>query len=119
MCRSIRSFGCNGIRLDFKMAHSRTSAKRLIAIQKAGAIYIREGGKMAGTVPTEVEKKCARCGDAFRCKQEAGCWCASVHVQRATLAEIRARFADCLCEDCLRKLAAGQKPAAAEADGTR
>ncbi len=74
---------------------------------------------MAEPVPMEVEKKCARCGDAFRCKQEAGCWCASVHMERAMLAEIRARFADCLCEACLRKLAAGQEPAGPEADGTR
>jgi hypothetical protein len=60
---------------------------------------------MAETVPTEVEKKCSRCGKVFRCKQEAGCWCAGVQVERAVLAEIRARFADCLCEPCLRTLA--------------
>jgi len=60
---------------------------------------------MAETAHGDVEKKCSRCGNAFRCKQEPGCWCASVHVERATLAEIRGRFADCLCEACLQKLA--------------
>ena len=64
---------------------------------------------MAGTVPTEVEKKCARCGERFRCKQEAGCWCASLHVEPAMLSELRARYVDCLCEACLRKLAARQE----------
>ena len=64
---------------------------------------------MAESVRTEVEKKCSRCGVAFRCRQEAGCWCANVGVESAMLAEIRARFADCLCEGCLRKLAAGQE----------
>jgi hypothetical protein len=64
---------------------------------------------MAEPVPTNVEKKCSRCGEAFLCKQEAGCWCASVRVDPAMLAELRARFADCLCEGCLRKLAAGQE----------
>ena len=61
---------------------------------------------MAETVSTEVGKTCSRCGNVFRCKQEAGCWCAAVQVERAMLAEIQARFADCLCEACLRKLAA-------------
>jgi len=73
--------------------------------QEAGA-RIGSEGEMTETAPGDVEKKCSRCGNAFHCKQEAGCWCASVQVERATLAEIRTRFADCLCEACLRKLAA-------------
>ena len=64
---------------------------------------------MAEARPVNIEKKCSRCGEAFLCKQEAGCWCASVRVDPAMLAELRARFADCLCEGCLRKLAVGQE----------
>jgi len=75
-------------------------------LQKAGATM--EGGEIAEPVPTDIEKKCSRCGERFQCKQEAGCWCASLHVEPATLLELRARYIDCLCEACLRKLAAGQ-----------
>ena len=60
-------------------------------------------------VPTIVEKKCSRCGVPFNCKQEAGCWCAAMHLDPAVLAELRTRFSDCLCEACLRKLAAREK----------
>ena len=60
---------------------------------------------MAETTSSHVEKKCSRCGNAFLCKQAPGCWCANVRLERAMLPEIGARFADCLCEACLRKLA--------------
>jgi hypothetical protein len=64
---------------------------------------------MPEPAPTNVEKKCSRCGEPFSCKQQAGCWCASLRLQSAMLAELRARYLDCLCEACLRKLAAAQK----------
>ena len=60
---------------------------------------------MAEIARTEVEKKCSRCGAAFSCRQEAGCWCANVRVEAALLAELRARYANCLCQACLRELA--------------
>ena len=64
---------------------------------------------MTDPVPAEVEKKCSRCGQGFQCKQEAGCWCASVKIDRAILVQLRTRFADCLCEACLRQLAGEQE----------
>jgi hypothetical protein len=64
---------------------------------------------MAEPLSTDVEKKCSRCGEAFSCKQGAGCWCAGVRVEPTMLTELRARFADCLCEGCLRKLAEGRE----------
>ena len=64
---------------------------------------------MADPVSRSVEKKCPRCGAGFSCQQEAGCWCASVRVEPPLLAELRARYADCLCEGCLRELAAGRE----------
>src|SRR5260221_5770223 len=60
----------------------------------------------AKRVPTTVEKECRRCGAPFNCKQEAGCWCAAMRIDPVVLAELRTRFSDCLCEACLRKLAA-------------
>jgi hypothetical protein len=64
---------------------------------------------MAQPVSTSVEKKCSRCGAVFSCRQEAGCWCAGVRVEAAILAELRARYADCLCETCLRELTTAQE----------
>jgi len=51
------------------------------------------------------EKKCSRCGAVFGCRQAEGCWCAEVRIAPAKLAELRATFADCLCEACLRSFA--------------
>ena len=64
---------------------------------------------MTDLISANLEKKCPRCGAVSSCRQEAGCWCASVRVEPAMLAELRARYADCVCEACLRELAAGKK----------
>ena len=64
---------------------------------------------MAEAMPTNVQKNCSRCGESFSCMQENGCWCASLRLESAILAELRARYTDCLCEDCLRKLAVPQQ----------
>ncbi len=66
-------------------------------------------GFLNPSVSATVEKKCLRCGEPFSCQQEAGCWCATMRLDPATLAELRTRFSDCLCEDCLRRLAPNQK----------
>lgn len=55
------------------------------------------------TAPTTKEKKCSSCGKPFTCHQQEGCWCASVRLTSAALDSLRSRFADCLCEVCLRK----------------
>jgi hypothetical protein len=52
-----------------------------------------------------VEKKCPRCGAAFICQQEAGCWCAVVALCPETLKNLRMRYADCLCDNCLQGMA--------------
>jgi hypothetical protein len=49
------------------------------------------------------EKTCESCGISFTCGGEK-CWCASVRVNPEKVREIRMRFSDCLCPDCLRKL---------------
>ncbi len=43
------------------------------------------------------------CGKPFTCHQQEGCWCADVRLTSAALDALRARFADCLYEACLRK----------------
>ncbi|MGE3148980.1 MAG: cysteine-rich CWC family protein [Pseudorhodoplanes sp.] len=47
---------------------------------------------------------CARCGTAFECDPQGGCWCAgeSFRLPLPTNGE------DCLCPDCLRALARRQ-----------
>jgi hypothetical protein len=53
-------------------------------------------------MPTITEKTCPRCGRVFTCHQESGCWCNEVVLRPETLAKLRERYSDCLCEDCLR-----------------
>ena len=56
----------------------------------------------APTAPATTEKKCACCGKSFTCHEQEGCWCANVRLTSAALDALRARFADCLCEACLK-----------------
>ena len=52
---------------------------------------------------------CPRCGGAFACGVGADratpCFCAAWSLGAARLAELRARWSDCLCADCLATLA--------------
>jgi len=54
-----------------------------------------------------METRCAQCGAAMTCQQEAGCWCAELpHVPMPADDE------GCLCRNCLlAKIEALQKPA--------
>lgn len=60
----------------------------------------------AGTESTWAPRRCARCGDAFRCGAESpSCWCDHVRLsegQRARLAELL--LEGCLCRRCLESL---------------
>ncbi|CAI4034018.1 hypothetical protein DNFV4_04460 [Nitrospira tepida] len=61
-----------------------------------------------------VTKTCEACGRTFECGQW-GCWCGQVGVTERQMDWIAARFQDCLCPDCLKKVSAGdvslvQKP---------
>ena len=60
-------------------------------------------------MPSTLEKKCPRCGEALTCHQEAGCWCTAVTLNSEILKSLRARYVDCLCENCLRAMAAEPK----------
>ena len=53
---------------------------------------------------------CPRCGGAFECGAGADratpCFCVSFALGDARLAELRAKWSDCLCAACLAALAA-------------
>ena len=50
---------------------------------------------------------CQSCGAPFGCCAEriASCWCSTVEISDDTRAEIRKKFADCICPACLAKFA--------------
>jgi hypothetical protein len=49
---------------------------------------------------------CASCGTEFSCNLAGGCWCADESFRLPLPADA----GDCLCPDCLRKLAAEHTP---------
>lgn len=55
------------------------------------------------------QKICEACGAQFLCHAPWGpCWCEKVELSTSALADLRARYADCLCPACLAKAAATQ-----------
>ncbi len=56
------------------------------------------------------EKTCPRCGRTFECKANnpVRCECALVELDDRALQALHGCYADCLCLDCLRAIAAGQ-----------
>jgi hypothetical protein len=47
---------------------------------------------------------CSRCGTAFTCDVGGSCWC----TEETFILPMPADGGDCLCRDCLRKMAAEQ-----------
>jgi hypothetical protein len=58
----------------------------------------------------EKQKSCSKCGAEFECGGLFGCWCRDVKLDRDMLAALKARYDDCLCPDCLKKLAVVDTP---------
>ena len=58
------------------------------------------------------DNRCPRCGGDFHCgiNDAEPCACTALQLDAATLADLRARFAGCLCLACLSEFAA-RKPA--------
>jgi hypothetical protein len=50
---------------------------------------------------------CESCGASFGCcpAPNAGCWCASVNIPDAARADLKSKFGDCICPECLAKFA--------------
>jgi hypothetical protein len=49
---------------------------------------------------------CSRCGTEFTCSLDASCWCAEETARLPMPLDDEIEGEDCLCRDCLRKLAA-------------
>jgi len=47
-------------------------------------------------------KECSKCKAAFECCNErSGCWCEALQIAPETLHELRERYDNCLCPNCL------------------
>ena len=56
-------------------------------------------------------KQCERCGKEFACgAKDTQCWCAEIPVDDPDLKEIRKKYNDCLCLDCLNYFASKKEP---------
>jgi len=52
------------------------------------------------------QKKCEACGANFECASlSKPCWCGKVNLNQTALAELKSRYADCLCPNCLNEAA--------------
>lgn len=50
---------------------------------------------------------CESCGEEFSCGAKTGvCWCFEIDLESEKLAELREKFKNCLCADCLMNMAA-------------
>ena len=59
----------------------------------------------------DANSRCPRCGGAFHCgvNDAEPCACTALSLDDATLANLRQRYAGCLCLACLRKISAAQE----------
>ena len=49
--------------------------------------------------------KCERCGKDFVCGMSLkGCWCAEIQLDDKTRSNLRSKYKDCLCQECLKNL---------------
>jgi len=49
-------------------------------------------------------KKCSKCKVEFECGNEKpGCWCENLYLDIATLNELKAKYDNCLCPNCLKE----------------
>jgi hypothetical protein len=55
---------------------------------------------------------CERCGNEFICGATiSGCWCMKVDLTDDARAELKSKFNDCLCQNCLEKYALNNQDA--------
>jgi hypothetical protein len=53
------------------------------------------------------ERVCESCGKEFSCGASLrGCWCGEINLSDASRSELQRLYKDCLCRECLEKLAA-------------
>ena len=52
---------------------------------------------------------CEACGGPFTCGAKlSGCWCSAISLSDETRAQLKARYRNCLCRECLGKAAASE-----------
>jgi hypothetical protein len=55
---------------------------------------------------------CASCGNNFTCGASlSGCWCAEIKLTDEARAELKTRYRDCLCRNCLEQISQIEEPA--------
>ncbi|MGI9166133.1 MAG: cysteine-rich CWC family protein [Pyrinomonadaceae bacterium] len=51
---------------------------------------------------------CEACGGEFTCGATlSGCWCSEIKLSDAQRAELRERYKECLCRNCLKSVMSG------------
>ncbi len=49
-------------------------------------------------------KKCSKCHASFECGNEKpGCWCEDLLLDMQTLKELKLKYDNCLCPNCLKE----------------
>lgn len=69
---------------------------------------------LAGTVLPilRTASVCEACGSSFTCGAKLnGCWCSEIELSDETRAELKSRYRNCLCRECLVRLS--ERPVAA------
>ena len=57
-----------------------------------------------------MKKICPKCGKEFECKHDKTCFCTRYSLSKEALRELKEKYDNCLCEDCLRQYAVKQPP---------
>jgi len=56
-------------------------------------------------------RTCEACGQSFACGASLkGCWCSQIKLSAAARQQLRERYRDCLCRECLMRFT-GSEPA--------
>ena len=54
-------------------------------------------------------KTCPVCGKLFECSHDKNCWCVKITLSETARKELKERYLDCLCENCLKQIATTKK----------
>ncbi|MCI0389361.1 MAG: cysteine-rich CWC family protein [Acidobacteria bacterium] len=56
-------------------------------------------------------RECEACGKPFHCGASLkGCWCFQIKLSAEVKQQLRERYKDCLCSDCLERFAVSARP---------
>lgn len=63
------------------------------------------GGKIDRTyieIDYDYSKRCSSCGQSMCCTEGTDCWCSQETVDPAKRKELKEKYQDCVCRDCLK-----------------